>query len=110
MKIYWNNSGSPWEFFVGPQWIIERNLKGGNYTFMVTFYDADGIAGETVSYARTVPNTGLNASFIFIEGTTLSEIVSDLEGSPSSPGDLDSVGYAIDHLDLRGLATCACGH
>ena len=80
MKIYWNNSGSPWEFFVGPQWIIERNLKGGNYTFMVTFYDTNGVAGETVSYARTVPSTGLNASFIMIEGTTLSEIVSDLEG------------------------------
>jgi hypothetical protein len=80
MKIYWNNSGAPWEFFVGPQWIIERNLKGGNYTFMVTFYEADGTAGETVSYVRVVPNAGLNASFIFIEGTTLTEIVSDLEG------------------------------
>lgn len=80
MKIYWNNSGSPWEFFVGPQWIIERNLKGGNYTFMVTFYDVDGVAGETVTYDRVVPNADLNASFIMIEGTTLSEIVSDLDG------------------------------
>lgn len=80
MKIYWNNSGSPWEFFVGPQWIIERNLKGGNYTFMVTFYEADGTAGSTVSYQRTVPNAGLNASFIYISGTNLSEIISDIEG------------------------------
>ena len=80
VKIYWNNSGSPWEFFVGPQWIIERNLKGGNYTFMVTFYEADGTAGTTVSYVRTVPNAGLNASFIYVSGTNLSEIISDIEG------------------------------
>ena len=80
MKIYWNGSGAPWEFFVGPQWIMERLLKGGNYTFMVTFYESDGTAGVTVSYDRTIPNSEVNASFIYINGTTLSEIVSDIEG------------------------------
>jgi hypothetical protein len=80
MRVYWNNSGSPWEFFVGPHWIIERFLKGGNYTFMVTTYDINGVAGETVTYDRTVPLTGLNASFTYISGTTLYEIVSSVEG------------------------------
>ena len=80
MRIYWNNSGSPWEFFVGPHWIIERFLKGGDYSFMVTFYESSGIAGETVYFNRTVPMTGLNASFIYVNGTTLSEIVSSVEG------------------------------
>jgi hypothetical protein len=80
MRIYWNNSGSPWEFFVGPHWIIERFLKGGNYTFMVTFYESTGVAGATVYYNRTMPMTGLNASFVYVNGTTLSEIVSSIEG------------------------------
>jgi hypothetical protein len=80
MRIYWNNSGSPWEFFVGPHWIIERFLKGGGYSFMVTFYDTTGVAGETVYYNRTVPMTGLNASFVYVNGTTLSEVVSSVEG------------------------------
>ena len=80
MKIYWNNTGSPWEFFVGPQWIIERNLKGGNYTFAVTFYNSDNTVGDTVYYERTLPLAGLNASFIYVNGTTLSEIITDIEG------------------------------
>lgn len=80
MRIYWNNSGSPWEFFVGPHWIIERFLKGGEYTFMVTFYNTDGTAGETVYFNRTVPMTGLNASFVYVTGTSLYEIISTIEG------------------------------
>ena len=80
MSIYWNNSGSPWQFFVGPHWIIERFLKGGNYTFLTTFYNSDGTAGSTVYFNRTVPMTGLNASFIYINGTTLFEIISSVEG------------------------------
>jgi len=84
MRIYWNNSGSPWEFFVGPHWIIERFLKGGDYSFMVTFYNTDGTAGETVYYNRTVPMPALNASFVYVSGTTLSEIVSSVQGIMAS--------------------------
>ena len=80
VSIYWNNSGTPWQFFVGPQWIIERNLKGGNYTFMVTFYNTDGTAGSTVYYNQAIPLSGLNASFIYVNGTGLSQIISSLEG------------------------------
>jgi len=80
MRIYWNNSGAPFEFFVAPHWVMERFLKGGAYTFMVTFYDSDGTAGETVSYNRTVPMTGLNASFVYISGYTLYEIISSVQG------------------------------
>ena len=79
MKIYWNNSGDPWEFFVGPQWIMERFLKGGDYTFAVTFYNNITV-GSTVYYERTIPNAEVNASFIYISGTTLSEIITDIEG------------------------------
>jgi len=84
MRIYWNNSGSPWEFFVGPHWIIERFLKGGDYSFMVTFYETSGVAGETVYYNRTVPMTGLNASFVYVNGATLSEIVTSVQGIMAS--------------------------
>lgn len=80
MRIYWNNSGNPWEFFVGPNWIMERFLKGGNYTFMVTFYNTDGTAGSTVYYTQTIPLTGLNASFVYVNGTGLSQIISSIEG------------------------------
>ncbi len=80
MRIYWNNSGSPWEFFVGPTWIMERFLKGGNYTFMVTFYNTDGTVGSTVYYTQTIPLTGLNASFVYVNGTGLSQIISSIEG------------------------------
>jgi hypothetical protein len=80
MRIYWNNSGSPWEFFVGPTWIMERFLKGGNYTFMVTFYNTDGTVGSTVYYAQTIPLSGLNASFIYVNGTGLTQIITSIEG------------------------------
>jgi hypothetical protein len=80
MRIYWNNTGNPWEFFVGPHWIMERFLKGGNYTFMVTFYGTDGVAGNTVMYQQTLPLSGLNASFIYINGTTLTQIITSVQG------------------------------
>ncbi len=84
MRIFWNNSGSPWEFFVAPHWVQEQLLKGGTYTFEVTFYDSNGTVGQTVYYYRTIPMQGLNASFLFINGTTLSEIVSSVQGMQSS--------------------------
>ncbi len=84
LHIFWNNSGAPYEFFVGPHWQTEQLLKGGNYTFEVTFYDSNGTVGETVFYYRTIPMQGLNASFLFINGTTLSEIVSSVQGMQSS--------------------------
>lgn len=80
VRILWNHSGAPWSFFVAPGFPIERFLKGGNYSFFVTFYSSQGVAGSTVFYNRTLPMPGLNASFIFVNGTTLSEIISAVNG------------------------------
>lgn len=84
VKVFWNNSGSPMEFFTGPSWIVERFLKGGNYTFGVTFYGTDGVVGDTVYFNRTIPMAGLNASFVYVNGTSLFEIVTAVEGLQST--------------------------
>jgi hypothetical protein len=75
VRIYYNHTGVPLTYYAAPMEPVERFLRGGDYTFIVTFYD-DHTAGNSESFIITVTD----AEFLMIQGDTISRVISDVAG------------------------------
>ena len=75
VRIYYNHTGVPLTYYAAPMEPVERFLRGGNYTFIITFYD-DHTAGSSESFVITVTD----AEFLMVQGDTISRVISDVAG------------------------------
>lgn len=74
-KIYYEGSITPITFFCAPGEPVDKYLRSGNYQISVTHYVNDEPA-ITYDYNLTINS----ARFFMINGTTLSQIISDING------------------------------
>jgi hypothetical protein len=74
-RIYYNNTGAPLTFFCAPNEPVERFLRPGPYTIVVTQYPGS-VAGASEYFNLTISD----AEFLMLNGTTLSRVISDVAG------------------------------
>lgn len=74
-SIYYQGAGEPLRFFCAPNEPVERFLRPGDYTVMVTYY-ADGVAGTSEYFEISVED----AEFLMVRGNTISRVISDIQG------------------------------
>ncbi|MDW5563223.1 MAG: hypothetical protein SA339_08350 [Methanomassiliicoccus sp.] len=74
-RIYYNNTGDPLSFYLAPQETVERFLRPGAYTVVVTNYPA-AVAATSQYFNLTISD----AEFLMLNGTTISRVISDVAG------------------------------
>jgi hypothetical protein len=74
-RIYYNNTGAALTYYCAPQETVERFLRPGPYTIVVTQYP-DGVASTSEYFNITVSD----AEFVKLNGTTISRVISDVAG------------------------------
>jgi hypothetical protein len=107
LRIYYNLTGIPYSEFIPPYDYVARYLKAGTYKFMITFYDKDGIVGNSYQWIRTIPDSAFpGAGFVILEGDTISEAIIAANGAKAlvqvvadlvSP-DMLWIGYTVPQI------------
>jgi hypothetical protein len=73
--VYWNHAGIPKSFYIAPIEVVELYLHPGDYRIRWTPYH-NYVAQATQQFDITVSD----AAYFLINGTTISHIVTDVEG------------------------------
>ena len=74
-SIYYSDTLAPMTFFCAPNEPVERFLRSGPYTVVVTYYN-DNVASQGEYFNITVAG----AEFLMIKGNTISRVISDVAG------------------------------
>lgn len=74
-SIYYEGAGEPLRFFCAPNEPVERFLRPGDYTVVVTYYSG-GVAGASEYFEISVED----AEFLMVRGNTISRVISDIQG------------------------------